>query len=402
MQNSLERMRTLVSNNQKQDERNKKPGFWITVFMLVCLVGGLGVYINSNYVLRPVFDAAHVVPSGETSQPILSLEKPQSATIKQGQTLILHGEHFGTNDTITFSLDFITPIKDKNGKIISVRASSYGSFDELIPLQGSDWSAESHFVQALDDRTKQIAYLNIVVSPASSPETTSQNLALSMQTKPVKELIFHAVVGQGNPNQQRITLTNTSSLPLHWTATANADHNLSWLVIDGNLITGDLNISHTDSISIGVLMTGLKSNSPAHPYTGQIMFTINGQEQLALPVELQVTDPQSEIVFSPNPVVASLGAGNTCLPTALTLANLGNSFVTWTLVPYNPVIKDRIQFIADGKPVMQGVLAASGDPRDTQVLNLNCNGVSAGNTYKFTIYANYVSWPVTIFIQKSP
>jgi hypothetical protein len=387
-----------IMDNHKQSGRNKNFRFWIMVFLVACSIGGLGAYIILTYIPTSIFGRGHSVSSSETSQPVLSLEKPQSTTIKQGQTLSLHGEHFSTSDTITFLLDFITPIKDENGKIISVRASDSGSFDASIPIQGSDWSAESHFIQAVDGRTNQIAYLNIVVSPASSPETTSPNLSLSMQAQPVKKLIFHAVVGQGNPDQQRITLTNTSGLPLHWTATPNADHNLSWLVIASNHIAGDLTVGHTDSVGIGVLMTGLKNNSPAHAYTGQIVFTINGQEQLALPVELQVTDPQSEIIFSPNPVVAPLGAGNTCLPTALTLANLGKSFVTWTLVPYNPGIKDRIQFIADGKPVMQGVLAASGDPNDTQVLNLKCNGVSAGNTYKFTIYANNVSWPVTIFI----
>jgi hypothetical protein len=395
MQNSLEHKRNLVSKNQKQDGRNKKPGFWITVFLLVCSVGGLGAYVISTYIPRS--DSS--IASNETSQPILSLEKQQSATIKQGQMLNLHGDHFGANDTITFLLDFNTPIKDENGNIISVRASSSGGFDVLIPIKGSDWSADSHFIQAVDNGPKQIAYLNIVVSPASSPEATSQNLELSMGANPLKKLIFKEVVGQGNLNQQRVTLTNTSGSPLHWTATANADHNLSWLVIDDNHLAGDLNISGTDSIGISVLMAGLKSNSPAHPYTGQIMFTINGQEQLALPVELQVVDPQSEMVLSPNPVVANLGAGNTCLLTTLTLTNLGNSFITWTLVPYNQSIKDRIQFMADGQAMMQGVLAASGDPRDTQALNLKCNGVSAGNTYKFTLYANSVSWLVTILIQ---
>jgi hypothetical protein len=394
MRHKLERMPNQVSNNQKQIGRGKKSVLWITVFLLICSLGGLGVYNT-----RSVSNTAYVVHSSETSQPILSLEKPESSTIKQGQIVSLHGDYFGANDTITFLLDFITPIKDENGKIISARASSSGSFDIVIPIRGSEWSADSHLIQATDDRTHQISYLNIVISAVNSPEATSQNLALSLQAKPVKKLIFHAVVGQGNPNQQGVTLTNTSGKALHWIATANADHNLSWLVIDDNHIAGDLPISGTDSFSIGVLMAGLKSNSPVHPYIGQIMFTINGQEQLALPVELQVTDPQTEMVFSPNPVVAPLAAGNSCQPATLTLTNLGNSFVTWTLVPYNPAIQDRIQFIVDGKPVIQGVLASSGDPRDTQVLNLKCNGVSAGNTYKFTVYANNVNWPVTIFIQ---
>jgi hypothetical protein len=395
------RMRTVVSNKQKQSGRNKKPGFWISVFVRVCLIGGLGAYIISTYVPKPVSSTAHVVPPSETSQAVLSLQGPQTATIKQGQILILHGEHFGANDTITFLLDSTTPIKDENGKIIAVRASNSGGFAVLIPIQESDWPVDPHYIQAVDNGTKQNAYLNIVVSPASTPEAMSQNLALSMQGKPVKRLTFNAVVGQGNPNQQRVTLTNASGLLLHWTATANADHNLSWLAVDDNRTAGNLDISGSDSIGISVLIAGLKSNPPAHPYTGQIVFTINGQEQLTLPVELQIADSQSEIVFSPNPVIALLGAGNTCQLTALTLIDLGDSFINWALVPYDPNTKNRIQFIANGQAVTQGVLAPSGDSGDTQILNLKCNGVSAGNTYKFTMYVGNASWLVTIFIRTS-
>lgn len=401
IRNSLARMRTVVSNNQKQSGRNKKLGFWISVFLRVCLVGGLGAFIISTYIPKSISGIAHVVPPSETSQPVLSLQGSQTATIKQGQIVTLHGEHFGANDTITFLLDSTTAIKDNNGKIISVRTSNSGRFDVLIPIQGSDWSADPHYIQAMDNGTKQNAYLNIVVSPASTPEATSQNLALSMQGKPVKKLTFNAVVGQENPNPQRVTLTNTSGLLLHWTATANADHNLSWLVIDDNHTAGNLDISGTDSVGISVLLAGLNSNPPAHPYTGQIVFTINSLEQLTLPVELQVADPQSEIVFSPNPITALLGAGNTCQLMALTLINLGNSSINWTLVPYDSGTKDRIQFIADGQAVTQGVLTSSGNSGDTQILNLKCNGVSAGNTYKFTMYAGSASWLVTIFIRTS-
>jgi len=386
---------------EKQRGRNKKPGFWISVFLRVCLVGGLGVFIISTYATRSASGTAHIVPPGETSQPALSLQGPQRATIKQGQILPLHGEHFGVGDTISFLLDSTTPIVDQNSKIISVRTSNSGGFDVRIPIRGLGWSAAPHYIQALDNRTEQNAYLNLVVSPASVPEATSKNLALSLQGEPVKKLIFHALVGQGNHDQQRLTLTNTSGLPLSWTATAIADHNLSWLVIDDNHFAGNLNISGTDSIGISVLMVGLKSNPVAHPYTGQILFTLSGQGQLTLPVELQVVDPQSEMVFTPNPVAAALTAGNTCKLTALTLLNLGKSFVNWKLVPYDPNATNHIRFIAEGRPVVQGLLAASGTSGDTQVLNVNCQGVSAGDTYKFTLYANGVSRLVPIYIRTS-
>jgi hypothetical protein len=228
-------MRAVVSNNQQQSGRNKGLGFWIIVFLMACSIGGLAAYIISTYVPNAVPGTAHVVPLSETAQPTLSLQGSQPATIKQGQTLVLHGEHFGANDTITFLLDSLTPIKDKNGNIVSVRASNAGRFDVPIPIRGLAWSANPHYIQAVDTRTEQNAYLNIVVSPAGTPEDTSHNLALSLQGTPVKKLIFHAVVGEGNPPQQRVTLTNISGSRLHWTATANADHTLSGST--GNWVT---------------------------------------------------------------------------------------------------------------------------------------------------------------------
>src|SRR5258708_12325580 len=194
------RRRTVVSNKQKQSGRNKKLGFWISVSLRVCLIGGLGAYIISTYVPKSASGTAHVVPPSETSQSVLSLRGPQTATIKQGQILTLHGEHFGANDTITFLLDSTTPIKDKNGKIISVRASNSGGFDVLIPIEESDWPADPHSIQAVDNETKQDAYLNIVVSPASTPEPMSQSLALSMQSKPSKKLTFNPVAPQRDSN----------------------------------------------------------------------------------------------------------------------------------------------------------------------------------------------------------
>jgi hypothetical protein len=386
---------------EKQNGQNKKPGFWISVFLRVCLAGGLGVFIISTYAARSASGTVHIVSPSGTSQPALSLQGPQRAPIEQGEILILHGEHFGVGDTISFLLDSTTPIMDEHSKIISVRTSNSGGFDVRIPVrQGLGWSAAPHYIQALDHRSEQNAYLHLVVSSASIPEATSKNMALSLQGKPVKKLIFHAVVGQGNPDQQRVTLTNTSGLELPWTATAIADHNLTWLVIDDNHTAGNLNFSGTDSIGISVLIAGLKSNAAAHPYTGQIVFTLNGQGQLTLPVELQVADPQSEMVFNPNPVTATL-SGNTCKSTELTLLNLGKSFINWKLVPYDPNVRDHIQFLAEGRPIVQGLLAASGTSGDTQVLNVHCQGVSAGDMYKFTLYANDASSPVTIFIRTS-
>lgn len=381
-------------NEQKQSTRKKALGFWITISLMVCLIGGLGTYIASTYLSNPDSGAIPVPPSGESEYPRLSLQEPLSATIKQGQIITLQGEHFRANDPISFLLDFTLPIKDKNNQIISVRASSRGGFDASIPIQGSDWSARPHYIQGVDNLTRQDASLSIVVSPASIPVTTSQNLALSMQHQTVTGLTFNAVAGQENPAQQRVTFTNISGSPLHWMVTANTDDNLSWLVIDDNHVNGNLNIDGTDNIGISALIRALKPNST---YKGQIVFTINGQEQLILPVDLHTVDPQSEIVFNPNPV-AIVGAGHTCPGTTFTLINVGSAFINWTLVA-SSAAKSHIRFTFNGQTAAQGQLASSGVAGDIQILKLECSGVSAGESYDFVMYAGPTQSSVTIIIQ---
>src|ERR1700694_2776412 len=81
-------------NEQKQSTRKKALGFWITISLMVCLIGGLGTYIASTYLSNPDSGAIPVPPSGESGYPRLSLQEPLSATIKQGQIITLQGEHF--------------------------------------------------------------------------------------------------------------------------------------------------------------------------------------------------------------------------------------------------------------------------------------------------------------------
>jgi hypothetical protein len=91
------------------------------------LIGGLGAYIISTYVRKSASDRAHVLPPSETSQAVLSLQGPQTATIK-----------------------------DENGNIISARASNAGGFAVLIPIGESEWPADPHAIQAVDNETKAL------------------------------------------------------------------------------------------------------------------------------------------------------------------------------------------------------------------------------------------------------
>jgi hypothetical protein len=397
MQHSLARMRAIIIANKEDEGSNSNTGFWITILLIICLVGGLGAYIIYSFVPGSPFGAQSTRPGGAV-QPSLLVQNSQADAIVTGQELHVYGQHFAANDTITFLLDTTQSIVDASGRNISVQSNGQRTFDVTIPVS-NDWSSGTHVIQAVDTHANQFAYLTIEVSPAGSPVKTSSNLALLLNGQPLQQLTFNAVVGQDNTSQ-RFTLSNTSGAPLNWSAVAIANNNLNWLIIDDNHNSGTLNISGNDSIGISANITGLVSSKK--PYTGQILFTINDHEQLTLPVQLMVNDAPSELVFSPDPIIAHLGPGGTCQigqnGASLTLINLGEQVISWKLGMDGNTLS-HLHFSSSN-----GTLAPSDQSSvqfsSTQVLTLTCTGVQIGGSYTITLYANGAQWTDQIFIQQ--
>jgi hypothetical protein len=229
---------------------------------------------------------------------------------------------------------------------------------------------------------------------------------VTMDNKAVQMLTFKAVIGQANPAPQRITITNKSGAPLKWTAAASASNNLSWLNINDNNIIGQLDISQPHDMLINVNIVGLKS-TPKTPYTGQIVFTFNDNQLLTVPVQLWVSEATPEMVFSPNPIIAQLGSGNTCNPgQTLTLINLGTAAISWSVNP-DDNIKNNIKFIDNngqlfekGTLLPSGSVLPSGQPGDSAVLALRCNAIEVGRLYHVSVYANQMSWSEFVIVQK--
>jgi hypothetical protein len=393
MQRSFARMRAIARTNK--DGRRTNFRFWITLFLLTCIIAGLGTYVVSTYLPNSPVGAAQVVPPANTAQPSLTLKEKSSGTLTIGQVIHLHGDHFGSNDTITFLLDTTSPITGAGGKQI---ADSQGAFDVALTI-GSDWTTGTHTIEAADSSSNQDAYLTIQVVPAGTPVTTSPDLSVTTGGKPVHILTFKAIAGQANPAPQPITITNTSGAPLTWSATTSANNNLSWLNINDHNTFGVLNISEPDTLLISANIVGLTSNQPNKYYAGQIVFTINDKEQLTLPVQLQITDATPEMVFSPSPLIAH-GIGNTCgNNTTLTLINLGSAYINWSVTPD---LKNNISFVdpTTFKLEEKGQLAPSGLQGDTQVLVLQCNAIlQRGLPYRVSVYANGMSWSELVIIQ---
>ncbi len=387
MQSSFVRMRAIIIPKSSHATLR----FWLSLILMVCVMGGLAAFIASTFQTAP--DSASQGTQQSVAQPPnLSIAGTPMGTIVQGQFLHLHGDNFAAGAPISFLLDGTATIKSADGRPLSVLTSEQGSFDVAIPITAT-WSAGAHIMQAHDSIHNQNAYLNIDISLAAPTVTTSKEMALS-----AKQLTFQASVEQGKPKEQFVTLTNTSSAPLLWTARAVVENNLSWLNIDESTNSGHLNINGITSVGINVIVNGLTAT--AKPYTGKIIFTINANEQLTLPVVLQLVHGTPEISLNPNPLIGMLSpTGGSCQAnTTLLVVNLSSEQVSWS-ISLNGVASTHIAFLQLGKPKLQGSLAPTGQQGDSTMLTLQCVHVKNGDVYHFAFNANAIAWPEVVTIQ---
>ena len=391
MQQSLARMRAILL--PKKTTFNLR--FWITLFLMLCILGGLIAFIGATYHTN-ADTASQSIAQNDVPLPGLTLQGTPQATVKQGQSLALHGENFDIGAPIIFLLDGTLAINGTNKRELSVLVSDQGTFDVSIPVPLT-WAAGPHMIQAFDNKNEQSAYLNIDVTLAGNATTISSNLSLSTQL-----VTFHAVVGQQEPSEQFVTLTNSNTTSsLQWTARAEANADLTWLDVDNSTISGTLPVGGTTTIGITASVAGLRASST--PYSGNIVFTINQNEQLTLPVTLQLVNSPPEISINPNPLIGVVSAtGDSCQPNStLLLVNLSDEPVRWSL-SMDSSTAAHIAFMSGGKAALQGNLAPAGQPTDNTLLTLQCQHVKSGATYHFSVHANAIAWPEVVTILAAP
>ena len=380
-----------IRSKQNQDASERNFGFWVTLFLMICLIGGLAAYIAYSY-LPNTSGAVRITQPTGSQQPsfIVVGSSSSSQTFTRGQSLRAHGDHFGANDPIHFLLDSTMPVLASNGSVLSTQSDSQGTFDVTI-LVSKNWVIGVHLIAATDTRAKLSAYIDIQVNPDSSPVTinNSTDLAFTLNGQPIDHLSFTAQFGQSSPPAQRITFTNISGTPMPWSAAASATQNFNLLTILDSDYAGQLDISQPHTMGIIVNPSGLAVTPKGNaPYSGQIVFTINGNTQLTLPVQLTIIDATPEMVFSPNPLVVTANRDGTCAPgvtATLTFINLGTTVINWSAHPD----LQNIKFVNNkGTVTESGLLQPSGMNGDTAVVTLSCNGVKAGDTYLVHVFAN--------------
>lgn len=372
MQNSIARMRAIILPKNIAVGKMSGLSFWLPIILLVCLIGGLGTYVLSTY-SDGLLSTTHV--SANTNvEPTLTLKATKTTIVVAGQTIHVHGEHFGANDTIVF---FLGDAQLQSVGGTSTSSNDRGVVDTSLAIPATQLAGD-YVVQAQDKHTGQHAFLNI----QTTAPTTTNILKLS-----VPSLTFASVVGQNNSQGQNVSITNTSNGVIQWSATAISDNQAGWLLLADGKTSGQLEAGQTDTIRASVLTQGLTSNPANHPYLGEIVFTLTGQGQITLPVQLTMSETSVELIINPNPIVAlqSQIIPGGCQDTTLTLINLSNTPITWD-IQTDGFSQQHITL--DGKPNEQGQLFPSGLLNDTKVIKIGCKGVQLDQQYAVNVFYN--------------
>ncbi len=391
MQHSIARMRAITSPKNKQQKQGMSFGFWVTIVMMICLIGGLGAYILSTYVTgTPLQNQINTANSGP--DPLLSINGTSTNTVKAGQNLSVHGAYFGAGDTIIFLLN-TTQLNTASGQALSAHASSQGTFTLAIPIPTTTLAGAA-VLQAQDNHLGKHAFLDIQILPQSNANTTTAASVTTLQGKSLTELKFSAVLGQGDPPSQRLILKNQSNASIQWTATTITSNSASWLLVTDNMTQGTLNLDGTANIGIAILTTGLQNG----PYTGDVIFTIDGKGQIILPVTLQIGSSAPELVINPNPVITAIQAGGTCQAT-LTLIDLSSTPILWEAKVDDTFSQRHVTI--NGQSDLHGSLNPGGPNNSTQVLKLACTGANLNDTYHITVYYDNMAQHIPVNISGS-
>jgi hypothetical protein len=388
MQHSIARMRAIVLPKNPANQHSKNFVFWFALVLLICIIGGLSVYVISTYM--PSTQLAAQVSGVVGVSPTLTIQNTQKNTLAAGQTLHVHGAYFGPNHVIIFML--ATTLLTTTGP---VQSNSKGTFDAALAIPAT-WLAGSYALQAQDNQSGLHAFLDLQILPGTLAMSNNTLLVLTTSAQPIATtgLAFKVVVGTSTSSAQRITLTNSGDTPVPWSVSTVAENSLSWLLINDGKTGGTLDANGTDSVGISVSAIGLKSSTK--PYIGSVIFTVNSTQAI-VPVALSVQNTALEVVVNPDPIIAYLQGSGTCLPVTLTLINLSDQVVTWNA---NPYAVDMPHIHLDGQTSEQGTLDPVGLSNDTKVVKITCIGAQVGEKlYHISVYYNSVAVNVPVSVR---
>lgn len=256
-------------------------------------------------------DPTVVTPTLTRNPSVFSFSAVQNGSSPAAQSLTITNTGPGTltwtasSNSAWLTLNNTTSASGTNLGSVGVRVNpaglSVGTHSGLITIVGTGAA-----------NSPQMVTVSFDVTAAPTP-----TIGLSATT-----LSFSAVQGGSNPANKTISVSNSGSGTLNWTATENA----SWLSLSPASGTGSGTISvavNTSGLSVGTISTPITitaSGATNTPQTVTVSLTITAA---AVPPAIGVTP--GSLTFT-----AQQGSGNPT-PQSLAVRNTGGGTLTWTV-----------------------------------------------------------------------
>ncbi|MCC6141273.1 MAG: choice-of-anchor D domain-containing protein [Nitrospira sp.] len=256
-------------------------------------------------------DPTVVTPTLTRNPSVLSFSAVQNGSSPAAQSLTVTNTGPGTltwtasSNSAWLTLNNIASTSGTNLGSVSVRVNptglSVGTHSGLITIVGTGAA-----------NSPQMVSVSFDVTAAPTP-----TIGLSATT-----LSFSAVLGNSNPANKTISISNSGNGTLNWTSTETA----SWLNLSPASGTGAGTISvsvNTAGLSVGTVTTPITitaSGATNTPQTVTVSLTIT-----AAPVPPVIGATPGSLTFT-----AQQGGGNPT-PQSVTIRNTGGGTLTWTI-----------------------------------------------------------------------
>lgn len=259
--------------------------------------------------------------------------------VAAGAALTLNGVGFGTSQCGSCKVT-ATPASGSSGaQTLTVTSWSSTAITVNLPASLTGLLALTVSTATSADNVNVMAAAG---TPGIAPAPTS--------------LQFSYAVGGAAPDAQTVSITNSGTGTLNWTATPSD----SWLAVTPSSGTAP------SSLSVSIVTNGLSAGS----YSGNIQLSASGVSNVSVPVALTVTQGTATLAVAPKSLnFQYLPGGNAPSAQSVTITNAGSGTLAWTATDSDSWV---------------GLSPANGNAPGTLAVSINPANLAAGS-YSSTI-----------------
>ena len=302
--------------------------------------------------------APTAAPSETTATQIQSkdataLSSTTSSTVAPAKSTI-------TTTTPTTSLSLAGALSSPASSTLSGPSSLSG-----VAVPGSSNGVGNSNGRGMKKLSASMPALTQLLTPTTSTVSPSASVTPVIARNPAS-ISFSAIQNGANPSSQTVTVTNSGSGTMNWTAASS----VPWLTINGGAAASG---ADSGSFAVGVNITGLSVGN----YAGTVTIAATGATNTpqAIAVTLSVTAAPTPTIGlnATNLSFTAVQGGSNPSAQTLTISNTGAGTLNWSV-------------IENAAWLTPSVLSGSGTGSVT--LNVNTAGMSAGTyTTPLTIAA---------------